>query len=366
MAIPTVAAVLERPNTPLVIARITLDEPRAGEVLVRIHASGLCHTDLEVIRGTLPYPTPVVLGHEAAGVVEAIGPDVRSVRVGDRVVASWNPACGRCFYCQRGQPILCEVCGRANASGGLLDATTRLERDGQPVHHFNLVSGHADHAILPEAGAIPIGVDLAFEQACLIGCGVMTGYGAVMNVARVRRGESVVVVGCGAVGLNAVQAARLAGASRIIAVDRAPARIELARSLGATDAVPAAEGHDAILALTAGRGADVAIEAAGAESAIVLALEAVRPGGRVVILGKTSFDARISVRFGSLMGEKVIVRSSYGGARPARDFPVIAAAVANGDLWLAPLIDRRLPLAEINEAFGAMERGEVVRAVVEH
>jgi S-(hydroxymethyl)glutathione dehydrogenase/alcohol dehydrogenase len=336
-------------------------------VLVRIAASGLCSTDLEVIRGSLAYGTPVVLGHEAAGVVEAIGSEVRSVGVGDHVVASWNPACGQCFYCHRGRPILCEMCARANASGGLLDATSRLMLDGQRVHHFNLVSAHADYAILPEAGAIRINAGLRFDEACLIGCGVMTGYGAVMNVASLRRGETALIVGCGAVGLSAIQAARLGGADRIIAVDLSRARLDIAITLGATDVLIAGDAtRGEILELTDGRGADVGIEAAGAESSIALTIEGVRPGGRVVILGKTNFEAQLKLRFGSLMGEKQIVRSSYGGAEPSRDFPMIAKAVLEGELRLAPLIDCRLDLAQINDGFEAMERGEIVRAVVTH
>jgi S-(hydroxymethyl)glutathione dehydrogenase/alcohol dehydrogenase len=224
-----------------------------------------------------------------------------------------------------------------------------------------------NYAILPEAGAIRITPGLRFDEACLIGCGVMTGYGAIMNVASLRRGETALIVGCGAVGLSAIQAARLGGADRIIAVDLARARLDLALTLGATDVLIAGDAaRGAILGLTDGRGADVGIEAAGAESSIALTIEGVRPGGRVVILGKTNFEAQLKLRFGSLMGEKQIVRSSYGGAQPSRDFPVIAKAVLEGELRLAPLIDRRLDLAQINDGFEAMERGEIVRAVVTH
>jgi S-(hydroxymethyl)glutathione dehydrogenase/alcohol dehydrogenase len=361
------AAILEAPGSPLNVRQVEAADPRPTEVLVRIGASGLCHTDLEVMRGSLAYPTPVVLGHEAAGIVERIGADVASVAVGDHVVASWNPACGQCFYCQRDQPILCETCARANASGGLWDATSRLSNAHIAVHQFNLVSAHAEYAVIPASGAIRISPELPFDQACLIGCGVMTGYGAIMNVAGLRRGETALVVGCGAVGLNAVQAARLAGADRIIAVDVNQERLDLALELGATDAIdPRIGDPQVVLSLTQGRGADVSIEAAGAESSISFAIEAARPGGRVVILGKTAFDSTIRLRFGSLMGEKRIVRSSYGGARPSRDFPVIANAALAGALRLDRLIDRRLKLAEINEGFDAMMNGSIVRAIITH
>ena len=360
------AAVLHAPQTPLAIEEVTLPGPAAHEVLVRNHASGLCHTDLEVIQGHLGYPLPIVLGHEGAGVVEAVGSAVTRVRPGDHVIASWNPACGHCFYCARDEPVLCEPFRRHQPRGRMLDGATRLGLDERPLHHFGVVSSHAEYSMLPESGAIPIPREMPLDRACLIGCGVMTGVGAVMRLARPPAGAAIAVVGCGAVGLNVVQGAVMAGAARIVALDRDPARLERARALGATDTVLADD--DAVAAvsgLTAGRGADAVFESAGNEPAMRLALDLTRPGGQLVILGKVPVDQEVSFRFGALMGEKRITRSSYGGARPARDFPWLARQYLEGKLELDALVTQRLPLERINEGFDAMRRGEGIRTVVE-
>lgn len=364
------AAVLQEPGKPLEIREVTLRSLGPGNVLVRVDASGLCHTDLEIMRGTLAYPTPVILGHELAGTVAAIGAGVESLRAGQRVVGSWNPACGRCFYCDRDLPILCERCAVANGAGRLLDGLSAIDLDGRALAHFNFISSHAEYTVVPERAAVPVADDIEPAQLCLIGCGVMTGYGAVMNVARVQRGSTVVVVGCGAVGLHVVQAARLAGARRIIAVDPSAARRDLAAQLGATAVVDPTSNPAPALALEAirestdERGGDAVFECAGNPSAIRLALEVTRPGGDLVVLGKIQFDHELGIRFGSLMGEKRVIRSSYGGARPHRDFPRIVDAVRRGDMLLEPIITQRLALDDINLGFDAMGRGDVVRAVV--
>ena len=358
------AAVLHAIGEPLAIEEVSLPAPGPRDVLVRNHASGLCHTDLEVIEGSLPYPLPIVLGHEGAGVVAAIGSEVRSVRVGDHVVASWNPFCGQCFYCERDQPVLCEPFRKHQPAGRMLDGGVRLRLGDAPLHHFGVVSSHAEYSLVPESGAVAIPRELPFDRACLIGCGVMTGVGAVMRRAHLQRGESIAVIGCGAVGLNAIQGGRLAGARRIIGVDNDPARLVVARRFGATDVLASENAIEAIRELTAGRGADAVFECAGAESAMALALEAVRPGGQVILLGKVPVDRQVAFRFGSLMGEKRITRSSYGGARPARDFPWLAQLYLDGQLELDALITHRLDLDEINAGFDAMRRGDAVRAVV--
>ena len=360
------AAVLHGVNEPLEVKRVAVESLGPGDVLIRNRASGLCHTDLEVIQGTQVYPLPIVLGHEGAGVVQEVGTNVTRVVPGDHVVASWNPHCGRCFYCERDQPILCEPFIRNQRAGLLPDGRSRLSIDGARLHHFGVVSSHAEYSVVPESGAIPMPKEIPFDRACLIGCGVMTGVGAVVRKAQVQPGESVAIVGCGAVGLNAVQGARIAGAGRIVAIDRDAQRLDLARLLGATDLLSAgADALESVKSLTAGRGADAVFECAGSESSMQLALEIARPGGQVVILGKTAVNQKVSLRFGSLMGEKRIVRSSYGGARPARDFPWLAGLYLLGKLMLDELITVRLPLERINEGFDAMRRGEVVRAVVQ-
>jgi len=361
------AAVLNAVGAPLTIDTLDLAPPQAGDVLVRIRASGLCHTDLEVIQGTLAYPLPIVLGHEGAGVVEAVGSAVTSVRPGDHVVCSWNPHCGHCFYCERGVPILCEPYKRNEPKGKLLDGTSRLSRDGAPVNHFFTTSTHAELTIVPESGAIAIPKEIAFDRACIIGCGVMTGIGAAVRKARVAPGASVLVIGCGAVGLNVLQGARLAGAATIIAGDVGEVRLARARRFGATHGVDvAAEGAlDAVRALTGGRGADYVFEAAGHASAFRLAVEAVRPAGEVVWLGKINVDAEVAFRWGSLMGEKRIVRSSYGDALPKRDFPWIVEQYLQGRILLDELITRRIALDEINDGFADLANGIGTRTVIE-
>jgi S-(hydroxymethyl)glutathione dehydrogenase/alcohol dehydrogenase len=340
---------------------------RPGDVLVRLHASGLCHTDLEVMQGSLAYPLPIVLGHEGAGVVEAVGSDVTLVKRGDHVVCSWNPHCGHCFYCERQLPILCEPFTRHQPRGLLLDGTTRMTRDGERVHHYSVTSTHAEYTVVPESGAIAVPRELPFDRACIIGCGVMTGIGAVVRKAKVEAGTSVVVIGCGAVGLNAIQGAKLADAGKVIAVDRDAPRLARALDFGATHTVNAADGSaaESIRALTAGRGADSVFEAAGHKDAFRLSVECVRPGGEVVWLGKINVDQDVSFRWGSLMGEKRIVRSSYGDAIPRRDFPWIANEYLEGRIKLDELITRRIALEDINDGFAAMARGEGIRTVVE-
>jgi len=359
------AAVLHGLGSPLAIEQVERTELAPGDVLIRNRASGLCHTDLEVIDGSLAYPLPIVLGHEGAGIVEAVGAAVTRVRPGDHVVASWNPHCGDCFYCDRDLPILCEPFTREQPRGNLLDGASRLRWNGDRLHHFSVVSSHAEYSVVPESGAIKVPDDLPFDRACLLGCGVMTGVGAVSRLARVEAGATVAVIGCGAVGLNVIQAAVLEQAAFVIAIDRDPVKLALAARFGATHAIAADDATlDGVKTLSAGRGADHVFEAAGSEASLQLALEATRPGGQLVILGKTAVNQRVSLRFGSLMGEKRIIRSSYGGARPRRDFPWLARLYLDGKLELDALITSRLPLARINEGFEAMRRGEGVRHVI--
>jgi S-(hydroxymethyl)glutathione dehydrogenase / alcohol dehydrogenase len=360
------AAVLHQVDTPLRVQEVEMAALRPGDVLVRVRASGLCHTDLEVMQGSLAYPLPIVLGHEGAGIVEAVGSDVASVKPGDHVICSWNPSCGRCFYCDRDQPILCEPFTRHQPQGHLLDGASRLSVDGRKLHHFSVVSSHAEYCVVPESGAIVVPKEIPFDRACLIGCGVMTGVGGAARVARIDGGSSVAVIGCGAVGLNAVQGAMLQRADTIIALDRDPARLAMATLFGATHTVDAGSNDvvGQIKALTGGRGADYVIESAGHEQAFRLSPEILRPGGRLVWLGKINVDRDVAFRWGALMGEKRIVRSSYGGARPRRDFPWLARLYLSGKLRLDELITRRIRLEEINEGFAAMTRGEIVRAVI--
>ena len=360
------AAVLNQVGKPLEIEEIELGELSPTDVLVRIHASGLCHTDLEVIEGSLAYPLPIVLGHEGAGVVEAVGSEVTHVKRGDHVICSWNPHCGQCFYCERDLPILCEPFTRWQPKGMLLDGRSRLSRSGHQIHHFSVVSSHAQYCVVPESGAIAVPREIPFDRACLIGCGVMTGVGAATRKTRVEPGASVLVIGCGAVGLNVIQGAKIASAGMVVAADMSDDKLRVAKLFGADVGIDAS-GPDAVerlRSMTQGRGPDYVFEAAGHERAFRLAMEAVRPGGQVVFLGKVNVNQEVAFRWGSLMGEKRIVRSSYGGGKPRRDFPWLVQLYLDGRLKLDELVTRRISLEQINSGFDAIRRGETIREVV--
>jgi S-(hydroxymethyl)glutathione dehydrogenase/alcohol dehydrogenase len=367
------AVVMHRVGDPVAIETVEAAPLRPTDVLVRNGASGLCHTDLEILQGAQRYPLPTVLGHEGAGIVEAVGSSVTQVRVGDHVVCAHNTNCGHCFYCDNGHLLLCETFLRQVPRGTLLDGESRLRLGGETVYHSTMASSHAEYSVVPEPLAVPVPKEIPLDRACLIACGVMTGVGAVVRESRVRPGSSVLVVGAGAVGLNVLQAARWVQAAPIIAVDLSARKLALAERFGATHLVNAAR-EDAIArvrALTAGRGADYVFEAAGTEKGMQLSLEAARPGANVVLLGKVDPDHHVSFRWGSLMGEKRIVRSSYGGARPRQDFPWLARAYLDGRLMLDELINRRIGFSEVAPAFAEMARGdietdrsELVRAVL--
>ncbi|WJR79923.1 Zn-dependent alcohol dehydrogenase [Bradyrhizobium sp. NP1] len=361
------AAVLHAPKSPLVVETVEAKELAADDVLVRIKAVGLCHTDLEVIEGSLRNPMPIVLGHEAAGIVEQAGPSARGVAVGDHVVLSWNPHCGHCFYCDRDLPILCEPYLAQAPLAVQFDGHSRARlSDGRDLKHLMYLGALAEYCIVPAQQAIVMPKELPFEHGCLIGCGIMTGVGAAINVASIHYGDAVMVIGCGAVGLAAVQGARMAGAATIIAVDLADAKLQMARHLGATHAINASR-EDVIAVskkLTGGRGVDVVLESAGSEAGFRASMEAARPGGEVIWLGKTDVESQVAFRWGSLMQEKRIRRSSYGGARPLRDFPMLARAALEGTLHLEEMITARIALEQVNEGFDALRRGAAIRSVV--
>jgi S-(hydroxymethyl)glutathione dehydrogenase/alcohol dehydrogenase len=307
-----------------------------------------------------------VLGHEGAGVVEAVGRNVSRVKKGDHVILSWNPHCGHCFYCERDLPILCEPFTRYQPKGLMLDGKPRLRRNGETVHHYSVMSSHSEMCVVPDSGAIVVSKEMPLDLACIIGCGVMTGVGAAVRKMPVAAGSNVLVLGCGPVGLNAIQGARMMHAEQIIAVDVSAARLELAETMGATATLNARniDTVDEVRKRTAGRGADHVFEAAGNSEVFRTAIEAVRPGGSVVFLGKINVDAEVKFRWGSLMGEKRIVRSSYGGARPSRDFPWLVNEYLRGNLLLDEMVTCRLKLDEINDGFDAMRRGDGIRSVI--
>jgi NDMA-dependent alcohol dehydrogenase len=361
------AAVLNGVGEPLSIEELDLAPPGPGEVAVRLGASGVCHSDWNVISGATANPLPVVLGHEGAGVVEDVGEGVTSVSAGDRIVLSWLPSCGRCFYCTQGRPVLCEWSTPAMLAGTLPDGTTRLSRDGESVYHYSFLSTFAERCVVPEGSCVPVRKDAPFEIAALVGCAIMTGIGATMNRARIEPGSSVVVLGAGGVGLSAVIGARLAGAGTIVAVDPVLFKRELALELGATHALDASDGDvpAAVRDLTAGRGADYAFDTAGAPGLVRTAYDSVRPGGMVVAIGIPPADEEPRLPGPRLpREEKIVTGSLYGSCRPHVDMPLVLDLFMAGRLPLDRLVTRTYPLEEVNDAFAAMGAGEVARGVI--
>jgi NDMA-dependent alcohol dehydrogenase len=360
------AALLTAPNTPIHIQHINLDEPRTGEVLVRIAACGVCHSDYHLVTGTTRHPMPVVCGHEGAGVVEAIGDGVQRVQPGDHVTLSWTPDCGQCFYCLRGQPNLCETYTEPIWAGTMLDGTTRLHDGSDPVYAYCGLATFAEYVVVPEPSCVNIRREIPLEVAALVGCAVATGVGAALYSANVRPGESVVVIGCGGVGLNIVQGAALCGASAIIAIDTNEAKMKLARDFGATHTLLSnAKIQDTVRALTGGRGAEYAFEAVGLPALQELALELIRPGGMVVLAGLSPMGTGTNLP-GSVITrqEKTVKGSYYGSINPQRDFPLLLDLYSSGKLKLDQLISRTYRLEQINEAFETMLGGEVARGVI--
>lgn len=364
------AAVLTGVGRPLEICELELEPPRAHEVMVRLAASGVCHSDLSMQNGTTMVPTPVVLGHEGAGVVEQVGEEVTAVEPGDHVVISWVPQCQACFFCSKGQPHLCEASNVVLASGGLLDGTPRFSSGGRPVHQMVAAGTFAEHTVVPEWSVVPVDDDLDLQVAALMGCAVLTGVGAALNTANIGEGGSVAVVGCGGVGLNVVQGARLAGAGQVIAIDVNPAKLDLAREFGATDTVDASQSNPVskVMALTGQRGADVSFEVVGLEASIDQAIAMTRRGGQAVLVGLPRMDAMITVPafLGAVMAAKTITGCWYGSADVRRDVPRLVEHYGKGDLKLDELISATISLEDVNDAFEAMENGDVARSVIRY
>jgi S-(hydroxymethyl)glutathione dehydrogenase / alcohol dehydrogenase len=356
------AAVLYEYGEPLVIEELELESPRAGEILVRMVASGVCHSDLHSAQGVHPGPMPAVIGHEGAGVVEEVGPGVTTVAPGDHVVLTWLPYCGACRECLRGRANLCERLAWSD-SGYMMDGTVRLYCAGKPIHHYT-TSSFAERAVVPEQTAIKVGDDLPLTELALMGCAVMTGVGAVFNTARVRPGDTVAVVGCGGVGLNIVQGAAIAGAGRIVAIDVEPIKLDLAAQLGATETMLASEDETVDSLMGGGGLVDFAFEAIGRPSTIELATRLLRPGGEAILVGMAPPDARVAFNPLDLTtGEKVIRGSWYGSCRPPIDFPILLDLYRAGRLRLDLLVTE-CALEDVNQALEAIESGRVARSVI--
>jgi alcohol dehydrogenase len=354
-------------SRPLELEELTLDDPGPGEVLITIQAAGLCHSDLSVINGTRPRPVPMALGHEGAGIVEAVGAGVSDLVPGDHVVTVFVPSCGTCPPCAEGRPALCEPGAAANGAGTLVDGHIRLRRrDGTPVHHHLGVSCFAEQAVVHRRSLVKITADLPPEQAALFGCAVLTGVGAVVNTANVKAGESVAVVGLGGVGLASILGAAASGARRIVALDLDPAKRELALALGATDAFDAGDPDAAAQVRAAtGGGVDQSFEMAGAVAALELAYAVTRRGGTTTTAGLSHPERTMALQHLSLVAEERTLRGSYiGGAVPARDVPRLIELFQRGRLPVDRLLSSVRPLAEINEAMDDLHHGRVVRQVL--
>jgi len=353
-------------SKPLSIEEVELDDPGHGEVMVKIGAAGLCHSDLSVIDGNRPRPTPMVLGHEAAGIVEKLGPGVEDLKAGDHVVMVFVPSCGHCLPCAEGRPALCEPGAAANGAGTLLSGQRRLHRHGTDVHHHLGVSAFADHATVSRRSLVKIDQELPLDEAALFGCAVLTGVGAVINTAKVSAGTSVAVVGLGGVGLSSLLGAVAVGASRIVAVDLSDEKLGLARQLGATDTFN--PGHagaiDEIKSATSG-GVDFVFEMAGSVRAMDLAYKITRRGGTTVTAGLPPPDHTFALPQVNLVAEERTVKGSYiGTCVPARDLPRYIELYRRKKLPVDRLMSGRLKLEEINIGFDRLHEGEVVRQLV--
>ncbi len=346
---------------------VDLAAPKAGEVRVRIAAAGVCHSDLHVRRGEWIVPTPLVMGHEGAGVVTEVGPGVTHLTVGDHVVLSWVAACGKCRYCLSGHEARCEVAAHIVAPNGVLqDGTSRLTRNGEPLFHYLGVSSFAEEVVVPASGAIKVRDDAPLDVIALVGCAVATGVGAVTNTARVEPGATVAVIGCGGVGLSVIQGARLAGASRIIAVDIRPEKTALAVKLGATDEIDASR-VDAVEALMQllPDGVDYAFDAIGNTKTTEQAIQMLGLGGAAVIVGlppsgaKASFEPLVLAE-----ADQRILGSNYGSVRPSIDIPALVDRYMDGDLDLESMVSARRPLSEAKAALDELNAGIALRTLL--
>jgi S-(hydroxymethyl)glutathione dehydrogenase/alcohol dehydrogenase len=356
------AAVFREIGQPMGIEDISISKPQGREVLVRMMAVGVCHSDMHVLTGDAQHPLPAVLGHEAAGIVEQVGPDVRHVQPGDHVVVCLTFYCGHCEQCLGGHSNRCFTPEAERTP----EEPPRLFNGEETIAPFMRMGAFAELMLVHDSGVVPIRRDMPFDRACLIGCGVTTGLGAAINAAKISPGETVAVIGCGGVGLSAINGAALAGAGRIIAIDMVPEKLELAKVFGATDGIDASQGKvvKQIKILTEGRGVDHAIEAIGVKQTIEDAFGVLAKGGLATIVGMARYDLKVELPAIAFLNERRIQGSMMGGVRNGIDIPRYVDAYMDGRLKLDQLISRRRPLAEINEAFDDMKSGSLARTVL--
>lgn len=353
-------------SRPLEIREVDLAPPGPGEVLVKVVAAGICHSDLSIINGDRPRDTPIVLGHEAAGIIAGLGEGVTDLAIGDHVVLLFVPGCGSCMPCAEGRPVLCEPAAQAGVAGTLLSGAKRLSQDGQPIAHFMGVSAFAEHAVLSRRGVHKIDQSVPLELAALFGCAVMTGVGAVANTAKVSPGQTVAVVGLGGVGLSSVMGAAAAGAARVVAIDLNADKLAMAREFGATDTVNAgdADAVQQVRDLTGG-GVDHAFEMVGSAKALEMAYRVTRRGGQTITAGLPANAQAISLPVWHLVAEERTLKGSYmGSCIPRRDIGRYLALHAAGKLPVDKLVTGHLTLDQINEGFDRLARGEAIRQII--
>jgi S-(hydroxymethyl)glutathione dehydrogenase/alcohol dehydrogenase len=364
------AAILREQAQPLSVEPAELDTPGPGEVLIELKAAGVCHSDLHPARGDWPAKTPLVLGHEGAGIVREVGPSVTTVKVDDHVVLCWAPACGVCAPCLEGHAVLCDRVEKVTFRNKLPSGASRLHARGQDVAPFLGTACFSDFVIVPEGGAIPVAREIPFDALATIGCAVITGVGAVTNAGQVPKGSRVAVIGAGGVGLNVVQGAAIAGCERIIAIDLRARPLEIARQFGATDTIggtPDASPDVAasVRALTAGRGVDFVFDTVGSPATLALALAATRKGGAVVLTGLSRMDAQGSIAmFPFVMQQKRLLGSVYGSGQPSRDIPRLVSLYQDGRLKLGELVSRTYTLDKVNDALSALAASDGARGVI--
>lgn len=361
------AVIFRNPETEVEFTEVELAKPKVGEVRVKIAAAGVCHSDLHVKRGEWDVAAPLVMGHEGSGIVVELGEGVTSLAVGDHVVLSWVPPCGECRYCRSGHEARCQKVATVVAPLGVLyDGTSRLSKSGETLHHYLGVSSFAEEVIVPASGAIKVRDDAPLDVIAVVGCAVATGVGSVLNTASVEPGSSVAVIGCGGVGLNVVQGARLAGAERIIAIDVVDDKTRLATQMGATDRINASSGDPvAQLFELLPDGVDYAFDAIGRTSTTEQAIRMLGLGGAAVIVGlpptgaKASFEPLVLAE-----ADQRILGSNYGSARPSIDIPALVDKYMDGQLLLDPLISSRRPLSEASAALQDLESGAALRTLL--
>lgn len=365
------AAIAWGPGQPLSIEEVEVMPPQAGEVRVRIVATGVCHTDAFTLSGEDPEGVfPCILGHEGGGIVESIGEGVTSVKVGDHVIPLYTPECGECKFCKSGKTNLCQKIRATQGKGLMPDGTTRFSKDGQPIYHYMGTSTFSEYTVLPEISIAKVDPAAPLEEVCLLGCGVTTGIGAVMNTAKVKEGESVAIFGLGGIGLSAVIGARLANAGRIIAIDINESKFELARKLGATDCINPNDYdkpiQEVIVELTDG-GVDFSFECIGNVKVMRAALECCHKGwGESVIIGVAGAGQEISTRPFQLVTGRVWRGSAFGGVRGRSELPSYVQRYMQGEFRLDDFITHTMPLEQINEAFDLMHQGKSIRTVIHY